>query len=71
MAEQSKPQAQPVQNNIGVGVGGPGLSRRDEFALHLGAALLNVNPHRTPLALARDVTKLTDEFLAALDAGVK
>jgi len=42
-------------------------ARRDRFALAIMQGMLANQGHRTPTALAAEVVKFTDAFLAALD----
>lgn len=45
------------------------LTRREQFMLTLGAAVLQRQGGRTPLALANEAGAFTDAFLTYLDAG--
>lgn len=46
------------------------LSRRDQFALHFGAAILS-NKTGTPTSVAKTTVAFTDAFLAELDKPVQ
>lgn len=45
------------------------LTRREQFMLTLGAAVLQRQGGRTPLALANEARAFTDAFLEYLDKG--
>lgn len=72
MAEITKPggakPAQPTTEPTIVSTHINARDRRDGFALGIMSAILSRKEGLTPISLARQVTKYTDELMTALDA---
>lgn len=66
-SDQAKPAPQIDNNDRGSVVRNLRQERRDAFAREFGAAILSARPTSTPTSLAKQVTDLTDAFIAALD----